>query len=79
MFRTYRYDNKVQETLDILAKNTYPKTMEALNKVTADHGAKLWFRIEETSPNQMRKHTIYLSIVMKDDETIDVYVGSATA
>jgi hypothetical protein len=79
MLHTHNCDNNVQETFDILEKNLYPKTMKILGKVTAGHDAKLWLQIEETSPNRMHKHAIYLSIVTKDGEIIGVYVGSATA
>jgi hypothetical protein len=57
----------------------YPTTMKILSKITAGHDTKFWLQIEETSPNQMRKHAIYLSIIIRNGEIIGVYVGSATA
>jgi hypothetical protein len=56
----------------------YPTTMKILSKITAGHDTKFWLQIEETSPNQMRKHAIYLSIIIRNGEIIGVYVGSAT-
>jgi hypothetical protein len=77
--RTHQYDDRIQETVDILKKNMYPKTMKILEKVAAGHDAKPWLQIEETTPNQMCKHAIYLSIIMRDGQIIGDYVRSATA
>jgi hypothetical protein len=79
MPRTHKHDDKIQETVDILKKNMYPKTMKILGNVATGYDAKLWLQIEETTPNQMRKHAIYLSIIIRDGEFIGEYVGSATA
>jgi hypothetical protein len=79
MLRTHKYEDKVRETINILNKNMYPTTMKILSKITAGHDTKFWLQIEETSPNQMRKHAIYLSIITRDGEIVGVYVGSATA
>jgi len=48
-----------------------------LKKVVASHDAKSWFQIEETSPGQMGKHGIYISIMMRNGEIISVYIGSS--
>jgi hypothetical protein len=53
--------------------------MKILDKVVASYNAKLWLQIEKTSPNPMRKHAMYISIITRDGEIIGVYVGSATA
>lgn len=77
MFRTYKYNDSTQETLDILDRNMHPKTMKVFGKVSNGHDPKLWLQIEETTPSQMHKHRIYLSITMRDGEIVAIYIGSA--
>jgi hypothetical protein len=60
-----------------LSKNMYPETMKILGKVSDGHDPKLWLQIEETTSSQMRKHGVYLSIIMRDGEIVAIYIGSA--